>query len=93
MVFKKTDEEKINELVWTSVDKLAEEKPLTKEGRYRAANAAYELVTGKEKLTDKDSLFQMLESWAEQDYENTIQEFEDVGDDDIAAIFKDYTGI
>lgn len=90
---KKMDEEKINDLVWTSVDKLAEEKPLTKEGRYRAANAAYEMVTGKQKITDKKSLFKMLEEWAQQDYENSIQEFEDMGEEDIAAVFKDFTGI
>lgn len=90
---KKMDEEKINDLVWSSVDKLAEEKPLTKEGRYRAANAAYELVTGEQKITDKDSLFKMLEGWAQQDYENSIQEFEDMGEEDIAAVFKDFTGI
>ena len=87
------DKEKINDLVWSSVDKLAEEKPLTKEGRYRAANAAYEMVTGPERLTDKDSLFKMLEGWAQQDYENSVQEFEDMGDEDIAAAFKDFTGI
>lgn len=90
---KEIDREKINDLVWTSVDKLSEEKPLTKEGRYRAANAAYELVTGEQKITDKDSLFKMLEGWAQQDYENLIQEFEDMGEDDIAAVFKDFTGI
>ena len=89
----KMDEKKINDLVWTSVDKLAEEKPLTKEGRYRAASAAYEMVTGEQKITDKDSLFKMLEGWAQQDYENSLQEFEDMGDEDIAAVFKDFTGI
>lgn len=93
MDINRQDEEKINDLVWTSVDKLAEEKPLTKEGRYRAANAAYELVTGDKQITDKDSLFKMLEDWASQDYENSLQEFEDMGDDDIAAVFKDFTGI
>lgn len=90
---KKEDEEKLNDLVWTTVDKLAEEKPLTKEGRYRAANAAYELVTGEQKITDKDSLFSMLEGWAKQDYENSLQEFDDMGEEDIAAVFKDFTGI
>ena len=87
------DKDKINDLVWTSVDKLAEEKPLTKEGRYRVANAAYEMVTGEQKISDKDSLFKMLEEWAKQDYDNSIQEFEDVGDDEIAELFKDFTGI
>ena len=44
MDLKKIDEEKINELVWKSVDKFAEANPLTKEGRYRVANVAYELT-------------------------------------------------
>lgn len=90
---KPMDEQKVNELVWKSVDKLSEEKPLTKEMRYRAANKAYEMVTGRERVSDKDSLFKMLESWASQDYDNALQEFEDVGDDELAAAFEDFTGI
>lgn len=93
MDLKKIDKEKINELVWKSVDKFAEANPLTKEGRYRVANVAYELVTGDKPITDKDSLFKMLEDWAQEDYEQSVQEFEDVGDEDIAALFKDFTGI
>lgn len=89
------DKQDLNELVWKAVDKFAEKYATTKERRYLVANQAYEIVT-KDKtnqITDKDDVFSLLEEWAKDEYEQSVQEFEDVGDEEIAAVFKDFTGI
>lgn len=83
------DKEKLNDLVWTQVDKLAEEKPLTKEQRYRASAAAYEAATQMD-IRDKDAMFKYLEEWRDKEYEDLVDDNNDIGDDEIAEAFRDY---
>ena len=87
----KREGQDLNDLIWGAVDKLSETKPLTKEGRYRVAGAAYEIIIKDKRIKNKNTVFKRLQSWSEGAYEKSIQEFEDVGDEDLAAIFKDFT--
>ena len=81
----------LNDLIWGAVDKLAEEKPITKEMRYRAAGAAYDVIIKDKRVKKKDTVYKRLRNWYDSDYNQSVQEFEDVGDEDLAAIFKDFT--
>lgn len=85
------DEGVLNGLVWSQVDKLAETKPLTKEERYRAAGAAYEIMS--QELKTDEELFNYLTTWADNEYIDSVENMQDVGDDEIAALFKGYDGI
>lgn len=85
------DEGTLNGLVWSQVDKLAESRPLTKEERYRAAGAAYEIMI-QDMKTD-DELFNYLTTWADNEYIDSVENMQDVGDEEIAALFKGYDGI
>lgn len=85
------DEGTLNGLVWSQVDKLAETRPLTKEERYRAAGAAYEIMS--QDLKTDDELFNYLTTWADNEYIDSVENMQDVGDDEIATLFKGYDGI
>ena len=85
------DEGVLNGLVWSQVDKLAETKPLTKEQRYMAAGAAYEIMS--QELKTDEELFNYLTTWADNEYIDSVENMQDVGDDEIAALFKGYDGI
>lgn len=85
------DEGTLNGLVWSQVDKLAESRPLTREERYRAAGAAYEIMI-QDMKTD-DELFNYLTTWADNEYIDSVENMQDVGDEEIAALFKGYDGI
>ena len=86
-----TDRE-MNELVWAQVDKLAESKAMTKEDRYRAAETAYDAVNNM-KIRDKDEMFKYLEQKREEIYLQSVESEEDVGDDEINELFKNFDGI
>lgn len=86
-----TDSE-INDLVWTQVDKMAESKAMTKEDRYRAAETAYEAVTSKD-IRSKDELFKYMEEKREEIYIQSVENSDDVGDDEINELFKNFDGI
>lgn len=85
------DEGTLNGLVWSQVDKLAESRPLTKEERYRAAEAAYEIMI--QDMKTEDELFNYLTTWADNEYIDSVENMQDVGDEEIAALFKGYDGI
>lgn len=86
-----TDSE-LNDLVWTQVDKLAETKAMTKEDRYRAADIAYEkIVTSR--MRSKKSLFQYLKKRKEEIYLESVEQDEDVGDEELEKYFKGFDGI
>lgn len=78
----------LNDLVWTQVDKLAENHTLTKEQRYRAAGAAYEIVT--QSVKTKEQLYNDLTKWYDDDYISSVEEVQDVGDDEIEALFRGF---
>lgn len=80
----------LNDLIWGAVDKLAEEKPITKEMRYRAADAAYDVIIKDRRITKKNTVFKRLEEWYDSNYDESVQEFEDLGDTEIEAYFKGY---
>lgn len=86
-----TDTE-INDLVWTQVDKMAESRAMTKEDRYRAAETAYEAVTSKD-IRSKDELFKYMEEKREEIYIQSVENSDDVGDDEINELFKNFDGI
>lgn len=86
-----TDTE-INDLVWTQVDKMAESRAMTKEDRYRAAETAYEAVTSKN-IRSKDELFKYMEEKREEIYIQSVENSDDVGDDEINELFKNFDGI
>ena len=81
----------LNDLIWGAVDKLAESKTITKENRYRVANKAYDIIIRDKRIKRKNTVFKRLEKWADEAYDESVQEFSDVGSDEIAAIFKDFT--
>ena len=81
----------LNDLIWGAVDKLAETKTITKENRYRVANKAYDIIIKDRRIKRKDTVFKRLEDWADKAYDESVQEFSDVGSDEIAALFKDFT--
>ena len=81
----------LNDLIWGAVDKLAESKTITKENRYRVANKAYDIIIRDKRIKRKETVFKRLEEWADKAYDESVQEFSDVGSDEIAAIFKDFT--
>lgn len=86
----------LNDLIWTQVDKLAEKYAMTKEERYRTAGHAYEVATrSKRPVTTKNSMFKNLLKWRKKKYEEESGSdlVSDVGDDEIAAIFKNFDGI
>ena len=78
----------LNDLVWTQVDKLGETKALTKQDRYRAAGAAYEVLS--QEIKTKDELFKYLETWAEDEYIASVENMQDVGDDELEKIFRGF---
>ena len=78
----------LNDLVWTQVDKLAEEKPMTKEDRYRAAGAAYEIIS--QEIKTKEELFNYLEDWADKEYIASVENEQDVGDEELEKIFRGF---
>jgi len=81
-------EKQINDMVWSTVDKLSEAHALTKEDRYRAAAFAYEIIENGP-LT-KEDLFDQLEQW----YKSYNDEDEgDISDEEIAKNFRGYSGI
>lgn len=86
-----TDTE-INDLVWTQVDKMAESRAMTKEDRYRAAETAYEAVTSKD-IRSKDELFKYMEEKREEIYIQSVENSDNVGDDEINELFKNFDGI
>lgn len=86
-----TDKE-INELVWTQVDKLAESKAMTKQDRYRAAETAYDAINTKN-ITTKEELFKYMEEKREEIYLQSVENSEDIGDDEINELFKNFDGI
>lgn len=86
-----TDTE-INDLVWTQVDKMAESRAMTKEDRYRAAETAYEAVTSRD-IRSKDELFKYMEEKREEIYIQSVENSDDVGDDEINELFKNFDGI
>ena len=85
------DEGTLNGLVWSQVDKLAESRPLTKEERYRAAGAAYEIMI--QDMKSEDELFNYLTTWADNEYIDSVENMQDVGDDEIAEAFRGFDGI
>ena len=80
----------LNDLIWGAVDKLAEEKPLTKEMRYQAADAAYDVIIKDRRIKKKDTVFKRLKEWYDSNYEKSVQEFEDLGEVEIEEHFKGY---
>ena len=78
----------LNDLVWTQVDKLGETKALTKQDRYRAAGAAYEVLS--QEIKTKDELFKYLETWAEDEYIASVENMQDVGDEELEKIFRGF---
>ena len=78
----------LNDIVWTQVDKLGETRALTKEDRYRAAGAAYEIMT--QELKTKDELFNYLEQWAKDEYISSVENEPDIGEEEIEALFRGF---
>ena len=78
----------LNDLVWTQVDKLSEERAMTKEDRYRAAGAAYEILS--QEIKTKEQLFSYLQNWAQEDYISSVENEQDVGDEEIEALFRGF---
>lgn len=85
---KQISEQDLNDLVWTQVDKLGESKALTKQDRYRAAAEAYEVVTNQ--MQTKEELFEHLQQWADEQYIADVENNDDVGDEEIEAMFKGF---
>lgn len=85
---KEISDRDLNDLVWTQVDKLAEVRPMTKEDRYRAAGAAYEIVS--QEIKTKEELFNYLEDWAAKDYIASVENEQDVGDEELEKIFRGF---
>ena len=81
----------LNDLIWGAVDKLAETITITKENRYRVANKAYDIIIRDKRIKRKNTVFKRLEKWADKAYDASVQAFNDVGSDEIAEIFKDFT--
>ena len=78
----------LNDLVWTQVDKLSEERAMTKEDRYRAAGAAYEILS--QEIKTKEQLFSYLQNWAQEDYISSVENEQDVGDEEIETLFRGF---
>lgn len=78
----------LNDIVWTQVDKLGETRALTKEDRYRAAGAAYEIMT--QELKTKDELFNYLTQWADDEYISSVENEPDIGEEEIEALFRGF---
>lgn len=85
---KEISDRDLNDLVWTQVDKLSEVRPMTKEDRYRAAGAAYEIIS--QEIKTKEELFNYLEDWAAKDYIASVENEEDVGDEELEKIFRGF---
>lgn len=85
---KEISDKDLNDLVWTQVDKLAETRAMTKEDRYRAAGAAYEIVS--QVINTKEKLFEYLQKWAQDEYIRSVEEDQDVGDEEIEALFRGF---
>lgn len=85
---KEISDRDLNDLVWTQVDKLSEERPMTKEDRYRAAGAAYEIIS--QEIKTKEELFNYLEEWAAKDYIASVENEQDVGDEELEKIFRGF---
>lgn len=96
-----TDQEikDLTDLVWTQVDKLAENKQLgiTKKERYALAAHAFDVTTrSKRPVTDKKSLYQNLKKFYEEDYIRSVETENDIlelteEEEKIAAMYKDFT--
>lgn len=97
----KTDSEikDITDLVWTQVDKIAENKQfgITKKERYALAAHAFEVVTRTNRpVTDKKSLYQNLKKFYQEGYIKSVESEDDEielteEEQKIAAMYKDFT--
>lgn len=97
----KTDTEikDITDLVWTQVDKIAENKQfgITKKERYALAAHAFEVVTRTNRpVTDKKSLYQNLKKFYQEGYIKSVESEDDEielteEEQKIAAMYKDFT--
>ena len=97
----KTDQQikDITDLVWTQVDKLAENKQfgITKKERYAIAAHAFEVVTRTRRpVTDKKSLYQNLKKFYQEEYIRSVESDEDViqlteEEEKIAQMYRDFT--
>lgn len=97
----KTDSEikDITDLVWTQVDKIAENKRygITKKERYALAAHAFEVVTRTHRpVTDKKSLYQNLKKFYEGEYIKSVESEDDdleltESEKKIAQMYKDFT--
>lgn len=97
----KTDSEikDITDLVWTQVDKIAENKRfgITKKERYALAAHAFEVVTRTNRpVTDKKSLYQNLKKFYQEGYIKSVESEDDEielteEEKKIAAMYKDFT--
>lgn len=97
----KTDSEikDITDLVWTQVDKIAENKQfgITKKERYALAAHAFEVVTRTNRpVTDKKSLYQNLKKFYQEGYIKSVESEDDEielteEEKKIAAMYKDFT--
>lgn len=97
----KTDTEikDITDLVWTQVDKIAENKQfgITKKERYALAAHAFEVVTRTNRpVTDKKSLYQNLKKFYQEGYIKSVESEDDEielteEEKKIAAMYKDFT--
>ena len=86
----------LNDLIWTQVDKFAEQKATTKEQRYALAGHAYEVATRERRpVHTKAGMFRSLLAWSKKQYEIESGKdlTSDVGDDEVATVFKDFKGI
>lgn len=86
----------LNDIVWAMVDKVAETNPVTKEQRYALAGHAYEVATRSRKpVRTKAGMFRSLLAWKKKQYEEESAKdlTVDVGDEELATMFKDFEGI
>lgn len=90
------EETRLNDLIWSMVDKVAEVKAVTKEQRYTLAGHAYEIATRSEKpVHTKAGMFGALYNWWKKQYKNESGNVlgADVGDEELEKNLKGYEGI